>query len=227
MIALLAVSACAGFEEQAEANLAAKPDARILTLGDSIMWWNADRGGAVADAIAASLGAPVVNLAVPGAAISHPDPAAAAEGLDIRTQYRRRNWEWVVFDGGANDLGDEGGARGCAIVLNELVSADGRKGQIPDLVRQFRADGARVVALGYYDLPSQSAQDGYCGDSLRTLSQRIEIMAGLDPNVLFVSMADVVSPADRSAYDPDGVHPSPRSSQAIGRKVAAAIGGAK
>lgn len=222
-IAMLTLGACAGFEEQAATELAAKPDARILTIGDSVMWWNAEQGGSIADAIAAHLGEPVVNLAVPGAAISHPDPDMAVEGLDIRAQYRMRGWDWVVVEGGANDLGDEGGAGSCARVLDELVSADGRRGDIPELVRRIRLDGARVVALGYYALPAPADEDGFCGDTLPALTRRIEVMAALDPGVVFVAMADVVSPADRSAYDRDGVHPSARSSQAIGRKIADVI----
>jgi len=200
-LAGLVLSACAGFEERAEAELSAKPDARILVIGDSVMWWNSESGASVADGISASLGEPVINLAVPGAAISHPDPAMAVEGLDIRAQYRDRDWQWVVVEGGANDLGDEGGARGCAVVLDELVSEDGRRGEIPDLVGRIRSTGARVVTMGYYDLPSAAASDGYCGETLTTLTQRIESMASHDPDVLFVPMADVVSPTDCPSSD--------------------------
>lgn len=223
IFAMLTLGACAGFEEMATTELAAKPNARILVIGDSVMWWNADEGESIADAIAAKLGEPVVNLAVPGAAISHPDPDMAVEGLDIRAQYRKRGWDWVVVEGGANDLGDEGGARGCATVLDELVSADGRRGEIPELVERIRSDGARVVALGYYALSARADENDFCGDSLATLARRIEAMAAMNPEVLFVAMADVVSPADKAAYDRDGVHPSARSSQAIGRKIADAI----
>ncbi|GGD09866.1 SGNH/GDSL hydrolase family protein [Aquisalinus flavus] len=226
-LAVLALSACAGFEERAEYELSAKPEARILVIGDSVMWWNSDSGASVADGISESLGEPVVNLAVPGAAISHPDPAMAVEGLDIRAQYRDRDWQWVVVEGGANDLGDEGGARGCAAVLDELVSEDGRRGEIPELVRRIRSTGARVVAMGYYDLPSSEASDGYCGKTLSTLTQRIKSMARHDPDVLFVAMADVVSPSNSSDYDPDGIHPSVRSSREIGGRIAAAIGAAE
>lgn len=220
---MLFVGACDGFEEMAASELAANPDARVLTIGDSVVWWNADQGGSIADAVAAELGEPVVNLAVPGAAISHPDPDMAAEGLDIRAQYRRRGWDWVVVEGGANDLGDEGGVRGCATVLDELVSADGRRGEIPTLVRRIRSDGARVVVLGYYRLSADAEEDGFCGDSLSALTGRIAAMAARDPDVLFVAMSDAVSPGDPTAYDRDGVHPSARASRAIGRMIANAI----
>lgn len=223
IFAMLTLGACAGFEERAATELGSKPDARILAIGDSVVWWNAENEGSIADAIAADLGEPVVNLAVPGAAISHPNPDMAVEGLDIRAQYRKRNWDWVVVEGGANDLGDEGDARGCATVLDELVSADGRHGEIPELVRRARSDGARVVALGYYELSKDAEGDSFCGATLSALSARIEAVATLDPGVLYVAMADVMSPIDRAAYDRDGVHPSTHSSRAIGQKIADAI----
>lgn len=223
MVAVLTLGACAGFEERAAMELASKPDARILVIGDSVTWWNAAQGESIADAIAADLGEPVVNLSVPGAAVSHPDPDMAAEGLDIRAQYRGRGWDWVVVGGGANDLGDEGPERGCATVLDELVSADGRRGEVPDLVGRIRSDGARVVALGYYALSAHADEAGLCGGTLSDLSGRIETMASLDPGILFVAMADVVSPANPATYDRDGIHPSALSSQAIGQRIADVI----
>lgn len=226
-LAVFGLCGCSGFEERAETEFSAKPDARILVIGDSVMWWNSESGASVADGISARLGEPVVNLAVPGAVISHRDPAMAEEGLDIRAQYRDRDWQWVVVEGGANDLGDEGGARGCEVVLDELVSDDGRRGEIPELVRRIRSTGARVVAMGYYKLPSSAASDDYCGETLTTLTQRIENMAGHDPDVLFVAMSDVIAPADPGDYDPDGVHPSARSSREIGSRIAAAIAAAE
>lgn len=220
---MLALSACVGFEERVTTELAQKPNARILAIGDSVIWWNADQGGSIADAVSADLGEPVVNLAVPGAAVSHPDADMAVEGLDIRAQYLSRDWDWVLLGGGANDLGDEGDARGCAVVLDELLSADGRRGEIPELVDRIRSDGARVIALGYYELPAREEESGFCGDSLSALNRRVDAMAALSSDVLFVAMADVVSPADPKAYDRDGIHPSARASQRIGRKIAHAI----
>jgi len=226
-----ALSACDGFEEMAATQLAAKPDARILALGDSVMWWNAEAGRAIADAVATALDEPVVNLAVPGAEFSHPDPDMAAEGLDIRAQYRTgggvRGWEWVLLQGGANDLDGAAGPGDCAAVRDALIGAGGRAGEIPALVARIRADGARVVLLGYYALPAFAASDAFCGADLGTLSRRIALLAERDPGVVFVAMADVVDPRDPAAYDADAIHPSVRSSAAIGRQVAAAIAAAR
>lgn len=223
----IALAGCGGFAAKVETELTSKPNARILALGDSVMWWNSPENGSIADVVAQHLREPVVNLAEPGAAISHPDPAMAAEGLDIRAQYRSRDWDWVLVEGGANDLGDEGGARGCQRVLDELISADGQNGEIPQLVQRIRADGARVVALGYYQLPSFGEPDGFCGERLAMLGERIERMAALDPGVIYVAMADEVDPTDRAAYDRDAVHPSARSSARIGKRIADAISNAE
>lgn len=227
LAAAVLLAGCAGFEEMAAEQLSAKPDARILAIGDSVIWWNAESGASIPDVTALELRTPVVNLAVPGARISHPDPVAAEEGLDIRAQYRDRGWDWVIVEGGANDLGDEGGVRGCATVLNELVSADGTRGEIPALVRRVRGDGAKVIVMGYYQLPTFGEPDGFCGDSLGELSARIAKIAAGDTGVLFVGMADVVDSTDRGAFDPDAVHPSVRTSRVIGQRIAAAIRGAE
>jgi len=220
---VLMLCSCGDSKEIPSKDRADRPDARIVAIGDSVMWWNADEGASIADAIAGELDETVANLAVPGAAISHPNPAMAIEGLDIRAQYRDHTWQWVVLTGGANDLGDEGAIHGCATVLEELISEDGRSGELPDLVRRIRSSGARVIALGYYELPAVEDAEDFCGDALTTLSKRIETMAALDAGVHFVSMADIMSPDDGSAYDLDRVHPSTRSSRVIGQRVAAVI----
>lgn len=222
---LFALAACNSFdfEDHARQQIDAAPGARILVIGDSVMWWGLDDAASVSHGISAETGEAVVNLAIPGARISHPDPEATRQGLDIRSQYRPGAWDWVVVEGGANDLGDEGGQRGCQTVLDELVSADGRDGEIPGLVASIRASGAHVVAMGYYELPEFGEPDGYCGDVFPVLSERIAAMAARDPGIVFVSMADVVDPGDRAAYDSDAVHPSAASSLAIGRLVGAAI----
>lgn len=122
-VAALIVSGCNGLaledllpgdvaeERQADVSerLAAAPDARILVLGDSMMWWGEPGDQSIGQALARTLGEPVVNLSVPGARISHPDTEARGAGFDIRTQFVARQWDWVVIEGGANDLGDECG----------------------------------------------------------------------------------------------------------------------
>ena len=74
------------YAERAAKELADKPDARILVIGDSAMWWNSDNDASVADGLAAHLGEEVVHLSAPGAAISPAGPDSAAERLNIRSR---------------------------------------------------------------------------------------------------------------------------------------------
>jgi len=224
-LSLVALTACEAFDYPAYADeqLNAESESRILVIGDSVMWWGFEEQTSVSDGMSAALGEPVINLSVPGARISVEDPRAAAEGLDIRKQYRDRDWAWVVVEGGANDLAEECGCGQCAGVLNGLISTDGQRGEIPDLVQRARDDGAKVVVLGYYPPPLTGGEFKPCEGVLEDLSSRIETLARSRSGVVFVSMADVVEPADASAYDPDRVHPSESTSLAIGQLITKVI----
>lgn len=224
-VGVLSLCGCStmDFSDYAKSQLTDKPDSRILVIGDSVMSWNAQADASIADVLERTLGHSVVNLAVPGARLSHPDANARASGFDIRAQYRPHDWDWVVVDGGANDLGDECDCRRCDQVMDTLISADGARGEIASLVQTIIHDGARVVVLGYYAPPDQGGELRACKDELAELSGRIERLASHSDRVRFVPMADLVAPNDPAAYDPDLVHPSKQSSVAIGRRIAAEI----
>ncbi|MEL6708219.1 MAG: SGNH/GDSL hydrolase family protein [Pseudomonadota bacterium] len=211
--------------EEVEERLANGPGARILVIGDSVMWWNEESGRSVAQELAKALSRPVINLSVPGARISHPDDNLAAEGLDIRAQYVPRNWNWVVVEGGANDLGDECGCAQCETTLNEMITVDASAGEWVDLVDRIRTDGANIVVAGYYSLPSQDSEEvlAQCEGVIGELNARLERLAAKHRTVHFVSMSDAIDPASLEDYDPDLIHPSPRGSRAIGGKIGAAI----
>ncbi|MEO1037796.1 MAG: SGNH/GDSL hydrolase family protein [Pseudomonadota bacterium] len=227
LTALLAliVAGCANvaFDEYAAEQLADKPGSQILVIGDSVMWWHRDRRASIGDAIGEGLGEWVVNLAVPGARISFPEPDAIDAGLDIAIQYRRRDWRWVVIVGGANDLAEECDCERCDSVMDQLISSDGATGEYPDLVQRIVADGSRVVVLGYYPPPAAGGDFAACEAELDELSNRIERLASRDADVIFVPMAAVIDPDVESAYDRDLVHPSVSSSRAIGLRIAAKI----
>ncbi len=206
--------------------VADKEDGSILVLGDSVMEWNKEEDAAIADVIAAELGRAVVNAGVSGARLSMPEDEAnlGALGFDIRAQYRARGWEWVVMDGGANDLGDECGCGQCAATLNEMIGADGLTGQYPDFVRSVRADGSRVLLMGYYAAP-QGADTAFtpCIDELTALNDRLAQMAAALDGVYYASATEAIDPADRTHYDRDLVHPSAEGSRLIGLQLAQAI----
>lgn len=196
----------------------------ILVIGDSVMEWNADEDAAIADVIASALGRTVVNGGVSGARLSMADREAAAAGFDIREQYRARGWDWVVMDGGANDLGDECGCNACAATLHEMVSADGQAGQYPDFVRSVTDDDSRVLVMGYYAPPANAATEFTgCTATFVALNDRLALMAASIDDVHFASAADVIDPSDLASYDPDRVHPSVKGSRLIGEHLAEAI----
>jgi lysophospholipase L1-like esterase len=223
---LLALAGCAGDY----ASQMPPEGAEILALGDSVVEWNAEEEASIPDMVGEQLGRVVFNAAVSGARFTHPDPQAAEDGLDIRAQYARHgdggDWDWVVLDGGANDLGDECGCsdRCETTTLPELIAQDGRSGAIPAFVEEVRQGGARVAYVGYYDAPEgePTAFTG-CAAAFDALDARLRRMARAVDGVVFVSARDVIDPADAGAYDDDRVHPSVRGSRLIGEHVARAI----
>lgn len=214
----------AEYEQDVAERLQDQPEAEVLVLGDSVMWWGEEGEASVAHSLAAALSRPVVNLSVPGARLSHPVNEHASVGLDIRAQFKPRDWEWVVLDGGANDLGDECGCRACEPVITQMVSRDGQRGQWIDLIERINSADARIVLVGYYE-PPETGENGLalCGAHFEELNGRLERAAGERDGVEFVSMAEVVNPANASHFDPDMIHPSAVSSRAIGELIGKAI----
>jgi acyl-CoA thioesterase-1 len=223
LVLCLAAASCSG-STTAAPDGAADAEVAILALGDSIFEWNVWTDESIPDVISEVLGRPVLNAAVGGAWFANPDPGAATEGLDIRQQYVEDDWGWVVIGGGGNDLNGGCGCGACESVLDDLVSADGRSGKIPDFSRSLLEDGTQVMFVGYYEVPSD-AQFGFdrCGHELTEHGRRLQAMAAEIDGIWFVSAEDVVSADNRTAYAEDRVHPSPAGSRLVGEHVAAAI----
>lgn len=198
-------------------------DASILALGDSVFDFYSDDEASIPDVIGEALGQSVWNVSVSGARLSYLDAEAAAEGLDIRAQYREGAWDWVVFDGGGNDLGDECRCGACDLVIHALIADDGRSGELPDFAAHLAQTGAQVVYVGYYDIPSDAKAFSDCGAEVDALNRRAERMASALEGVWYVWAGEVVTPDDRDAYAADGFHPSERGARLIGEHVAAFI----
>lgn len=215
---ILALSGCDEDEKSVDYSAGA-----ILALGDSVVAWNAEEGASIPDALAAALGEPVVNVAVSGARVTHPDPGAADWGGDIRTQYASRAWRWVIIEGGANDLREECECKRCEMVLDQLIAADARSGSIPNLAERAVSDGARVALMGYY-MPIQGrSYFENCGDEAAELSRRLALLSKSLPRSVFVDAADLTDPTTPEDYDEDRIHPSPATSIRIGQALAEAI----
>ena len=203
--------------------LAAGPDPLILVMGDSMLASNRIEGQAVADVLEADLGQPVVDRSVAGARFFHAFPITGAAGMRISAQYRAGNWQWVVLNGGGNDIVLGCGCGKCTHLLNRLISPDGRSGAIPKLVKAIRDDGARVIYAGYLRNPGTSTPVKACKPAGDELDRRLAILATIDPGFTFLSMADIVPFGDLSYHGIDRIHPSPKGSRAIGNRIAAEI----
>lgn len=222
------VSACSSVSNPTEVN---RDVATILGIGDSILEWNRAEGTSIIDVVGASLNRPVYSVAVGGARFAHLDELAAADGFDIRSQYEqvgRTDFDWVVLNGGANDLLGDCGCQECESALDELIDAEGADGHIVDFVAELAAGETKVVFIGPYQMPENAAfgYDG-CQASFAEQNRRLALMAESIDGVFVVSAADVVTPEDLDAYADDRVHPSERGSRLIGESVAAAIVGAE
>lgn len=189
--------------------------ARIVVAGDSVMAWNRVAGASVADVLQARLRQPVGDVSMSFARV-----AGGSGSLNIPTQLMGLRPDWVVLNGGANDL-STCGCSGCGGVLMRLISPDGQRGAIPALVADLRARGSRVVWADYYTSP-RFAGSG-CAASYRELELRLARMAAGDPGVVLVDMDDVFSARDLSLFAPDRLHPSRAGSARIAGLVAGAL----
>jgi acyl-CoA thioesterase I len=192
----------------------------ILVIGDSVMAWNRGSGGDIGRVMAAELGREVNSRAVVGAGIRSGGFGALAR--PIPSQLTAGRWNWVVINGGANDLGSACGCVRCDATMDALVSKDGRTGDIPRLIGQARAQGAQVLWMGYYQTPAGSLFAG-CRPALVELERRIALYAGAQDGVYFVDAEDVMPLNRTDLLSGDRTHPSVTGSALIGRSLASVI----
>lgn len=193
----------------------------ILVIGDSVMAWNRSAGADIGAVVEAELGRDVVNRARLGAQL-RAGGLASLGGVSIPAQVPDGRWNWIVMNGGANDLGFGCGCTRCDAEIDLLLAPDGSGGAIPDLIRAARATGAQVLWLGYYQAPQSRSFRG-CRPGLVELERRIAAFALAQPGVAFLDAEDVMDPADASLLASDRTHPSARGSAVIGRALASAI----
>lgn len=194
----------------------------ILVVGDSVLAWNRSSSEDVGSVIGSDLGRKVVSRATFGARI-RAGSLGALGGLSISRQLSAGPWDWIVINGGANDLGACGCTR-CANEIDLLISADGTAGAIPELIAMAKRQGARVLWVGYYQAPESNSFGG-CRPGLVELERRIAIHARSQEGVTFVDSEDVFDPTDTSLFSGDQTHPSAAGSAVIGRFLAQQIAG--
>lgn len=192
--------------------------ARVLAMGDSLMSWNRTQGGSVADNVERFLGAPVIDRSIPAAVVMRGLP-----GLNIPEQFVPGQWDWVILNGGGNDLLLGCGCAVCKRRLDRMVSHSGSAGAIPELVGKIRETGAQVIYVGYLRSPGRGSPIEHCRDEGDALEARIARMSASDPGVHFVSIADLVPHGDLSFHAADRIHPSRKASAAIAQRVVATM----
>mgnify|MGYP001825923844 FL=1 len=158
-----------------------------------------------------------------GARILYGLPISGSLGLNITKQYRPGQWDWVILNGGGNDLWLGCGCIICDRKLNRLIAKDGSKGEIPKLVSKIRKSGAQVIYVGYLRSPGIASLIDHCRNEGNELESRIDAFANSDEGVHFLSLSDLVPNKDRSYHGPDMIHPSVKASKAIGAMIAEII----
>jgi acyl-CoA thioesterase I len=201
------------------------PKPRILVMGDSLMASNRIAGAGVSDALARALGVKVKDHSVIGARYFYILPITGSMGLRIEAQLRGGPWDYVVMNGGGNDLLFGCGCGACSKMMDRLVTSDGKSGSIPELVAKVRETGAKVIYTGYMRTPGVTSPVEGCGPLGDEMDRRLAKMSRRQKGVEFVPLADLVAKdGDKSYHGVDLIHPSAKGSKAIASRVLAAMG---
>jgi acyl-CoA thioesterase I len=196
---------------------------RILAIGDSMLAWHRGSGTSVSGALERRINERVTDRSVIGARFNYALPITGAMGLNISKQYVSGTWDWVIINGGGNDLLFGCGCVACDYTIDKLISADGRNGKIPALVRKARSTNARVILVGYLHSPGVPSLVDGCKDDDNELQRRISKIPALDDGVYYVRASDIVGSGDTSYHAGDRIHPSAKGSAEIARQIASII----
>jgi len=197
---------------------AARPS--VLVMGDSLMAANRMKRGSISDSLSKALGVHVRDHSMFGARYFYILPLSGAAGMRITAQFRGGPYDFVVMNGGGNDILFGCGCGPCKRMLDRLIASDGRSGAIPRLVSKIRATGARVIYTGYLRSPGVTSPVEGCGPIGDKMDARLAAMAATMEGVSFLPLADLVkTEGDTSFHAIDMVHPSVKGSRAIAAEV--------
>lgn len=192
---------------------------RFLVMGDSMMAIHSSTHQSIAHVLEKHLDTDVIDRSVPGAQYLYALPISGRLGLRIERQFIPGKWDWLIINGGGNDLWLACGCRRCEAQMDRLVSEDGSSGEIPKVVARARAAGTRVLYVGYLRTPRVASLIEHCKDEGDTLDTRLQRMAARDEGITFLSIADLVPEGDTSFHAPDRIHPSQKGSAAIASRI--------
>merc|ERR1719321_1232406 len=190
---------------------------RYIAIGDSMMAANKRVGKSISEVMAKKLGISGEDNAQGGAAVLQ----AKGGRPPIPDQYVATNWEYVIMNGGINDLGGKcgNGDEGMAVV-DQIVSADASSGAFVDIVNQAQGYGSQVVLVSY-PFPVMP-QKGYwrCEREVLELTRRYRLLAEGRDGVGMVDSSDYMIAGDAIFFADDGSHPSETGSEVVGLAVA-------
>ncbi len=188
----------------------------VLVIGDSVMAWNRSANASIPDVMGQVLNRTVTSKAVPGAQFDNASGIAGAVGFDIQQQLPAGRWNWIVMNGGANDLGADCGCGACGPVVDALIGLDANSGAIPKFIRKAKAStGANIIWMGYYAGSGMGSFAG-CRDDLVQMEARIARFAASQRGIYFVDSEDAINRKDRTLFASDNTHPSAKGSALIG-----------
>lgn len=203
--------------------LAESRSARILVMGDSLMAWHKFSNRSIGDMLGRYLHEPVVNRSIGGARIMYELPISGSLGMKIGRQFRGGRWDWVILNGGGNDLWFGCGCKRCDRKINLMVTINGRYGHVPNLINRIRSTGAKVIVIGYLRTPGVDSVIEHCRDDGDAYEARLQHMARQMKGVYFLSNKDLVPHGDTSFHTKDMIHPSFKGSAAIAKRLAVMI----
>lgn len=198
----------------------ASQEPRILAIGDSMMAAHRLSKQAVSHKVGAELGEPVVDRSVVGARIIYALPITGAIGFRIGSQYQGGNYDWIIANGGGNDLWLGCGCHDCKHRMNRLISADATSGEIPKMYTRLQSSGGQVLWLGYLRTPGRDSPIESCAGVGNELEARLQKLAAKSRRFHYLSMKDLVPHGDLSYHGLDRIHPSIKGSAAIGTRAA-------
>lgn len=196
---------------------------RILAIGDSMMAAHKISGRAISDVVSAELDEPVADRSLVGARIFYPLPITGAIGFRIGNQYNGGAYDWIIANGGGNDIWLVCGCTGCVRKLNIMISEDAKTGRIPEMVTAMEASGGQILWLGYLRTPGKGSPIESCAEEGDILEERLQKLAAERKGFHFLSNVDLVPEGDLSYHGIDRIHPSIKGSDAIGQRAAAYI----
>ena len=192
-------------------------DATMIAVGDSFLSWHKEDGLSIPEVAGRKRKGVMGNAAEPGA------PVLGSDDWTIPHQYDSGPWDWVVVNGGGNDIMDRCDCRNCGRVMDRIISHDGQTGALRRLVDQAVEDGAMVAIVGYMNLLPAAQESPQCNDELVTLRERKQAMADSIIAAIYVDASEAMDGSNARLYDDDNLHPSVAGSRAVGRMLADAM----